>query len=162
MNSAIESLQLVATVFSDGELKPYKSFRDWLCSTHKCSFTSDRILKEFSDEDSLVVAEYEFTFKPSPSRDLSTLRKSVYEWCKSNNMDVAIQHDSIFRRYKRLVVFDMDSTLIKQEVIDEIAKYLDSIYPEKNVGTRVAVLTPLSPHPSPPASHYTLARKVVC
>jgi len=45
----------------------------------------------------------------------------------------------VFRRYRRLVVFDMDSTLIKQEVIDEIALHLDSINPEKNVGVKVAV-----------------------
>ncbi len=29
----------------------------------------------------------------------------------------------MFRKSKRLVVFDMDSTLIQQEVIDEIAKH---------------------------------------
>lgn len=54
-------------------------------------------------------------------------------------MDVAIQVDDVFRRHKRLVVFDMDSTLIKQEVIDEIALHLDSIDPQKNVGAKVAV-----------------------
>ena len=55
------------------------------------------------------------------------------------NVEVAIQRDDVFRRHKRLVVFDMDSTLIKQEVIDEIARHLDSVNPEKNVGGRVAV-----------------------
>ncbi|KAJ3022369.1 UNVERIFIED_CONTAM: hypothetical protein HDU68_009185 [Siphonaria sp. JEL0065] len=36
--------------------------------------------------------------------------------------NIAVQLDSVFRRHKRLVVFDMDSTLIQQEVIDEIAR----------------------------------------
>jgi phosphoserine phosphatase len=35
---------------------------------------------------------------------------------------VVIQRDDVNRRYKRLAVFDMDSTLIQQEVIDEIAR----------------------------------------
>ncbi|KAI9208695.1 HAD-like domain-containing protein, partial [Polychytrium aggregatum] len=37
--------------------------------------------------------------------------------------DITLQENSVFRRNKRLVVFDMDSTLIQQEVIDEIAKH---------------------------------------
>jgi phosphoserine phosphatase len=37
-------------------------------------------------------------------------------------IDVAFQHDSIFRRNRRLVAFDMDSTLIQGEVIDELAR----------------------------------------
>lgn len=36
-------------------------------------------------------------------------------------MDVVLQADTVLRRYPRLVVFDMDSTLIEQEVIDLIA-----------------------------------------
>ncbi|KAJ3350295.1 hypothetical protein HDU83_009766 [Entophlyctis luteolus] len=37
-------------------------------------------------------------------------------------VNIVVQKDSVFRRNKRLVVFDMDSTLIEQEVIDEIAR----------------------------------------
>ena len=38
------------------------------------------------------------------------------------NVDIAFQRDSLFRRNRRLAVFDMDSTLIQAEVIDELAK----------------------------------------
>ncbi|MCB2788942.1 phosphoserine phosphatase SerB, partial [Listeria monocytogenes] len=38
------------------------------------------------------------------------------------NVDIAFQQDSVFRRNRRLAVFDMDSTLIEAEVIDELAK----------------------------------------
>lgn len=38
------------------------------------------------------------------------------------NVDIAIQRENLYRRAKRLVVFDMDSTLIQVEVIDELAK----------------------------------------
>ncbi len=38
------------------------------------------------------------------------------------SLDIAVQQESIYRRSKRLVVMDMDSTLIQVEVIDELAK----------------------------------------
>ena len=40
----------------------------------------------------------------------------------STTFDVALQRESLFRRGKRLVVMDMDSTLIRIEVIDELAR----------------------------------------
>jgi len=141
MEPAIEPSQLVATIFTTRHADdPFKAFRDFL-QIHMVSITSARILKQFSPKDPLVVTEYSLSFESSISTDLSALRKSAYEWSKTVNVDVSIQHDNIFRRYKRLVVFDMDSTLIKQEVIDEIALYLDSINPEKQVGTKVAVFS---------------------
>ena len=39
-----------------------------------------------------------------------------------SGVDIAVQKENIFRRSKRLVVMDMDSTLIQVEVIDELAK----------------------------------------
>ena len=39
-------------------------------------------------------------------------------------VDIAIQRENLYRRSKRLVVFDMDSTLIQGEVIDEMAELL--------------------------------------
>jgi phosphoserine phosphatase len=38
------------------------------------------------------------------------------------DIDVGFQHDTMYRRNRRLVCFDMDSTLIQAEVIDELAK----------------------------------------
>ena len=38
------------------------------------------------------------------------------------DLDIAFQEDNIFRRNRRLVCFDMDSTLIQTEVIDELAE----------------------------------------
>lgn len=50
------------------------------------------------------------------------------------NVDIAFQQDSVFRRNRRLAVFDMDSTLIEAEVIDELAK-------AAGVGEKVAAIT---------------------
>jgi phosphoserine phosphatase len=38
-----------------------------------------------------------------------------------HDIDIAFQHDTAYRRHRRLVAFDMDSTLIRTEVIDELA-----------------------------------------
>lgn len=37
------------------------------------------------------------------------------------NFDISLQEDTIYRRSRRLICFDMDSTLIRTEVIDELA-----------------------------------------
>lgn len=50
------------------------------------------------------------------------------------DIDVAYQEDTMFRRNRRLVAFDMDSTLIDAEVIDELAK-------AAGVGDQVAEIT---------------------
>lgn len=54
---------------------------------------------------------------------VSSLRAELYALGRASGFDVALQRESVLRRSKRLVVFDMDSTLIQQEVIDEIAKH---------------------------------------
>ena len=49
-------------------------------------------------------------------------------------MDISFQTDNIYRRSRRLICFDMDSTLIGTEVIDELAK-------KAGVGDQVAAIT---------------------
>ena len=50
------------------------------------------------------------------------IRKSLFSAMKSNLLDVAVTPLSVYRKQRRLIVFDMDSTLIQQEVIDELAR----------------------------------------
>ena len=54
--------------------------------------------------------------------DEDRVRTALAAITESGEVDVAFQHDSIFRRNRRLVAFDMDSTLIQGEVIDELAR----------------------------------------
>ncbi|KAM0816577.1 putative Phosphoserine phosphatase serb [Seiridium cardinale] len=68
----------------------------------------------------------ELTLSPAPSLDylpLADLRRHelIYRFEREWNIDVVLQPDTIWRRHPRLVVFDMDSTLITQEVIDLMA-----------------------------------------
>ncbi|MBK5532675.1 phosphoserine phosphatase SerB [Pseudomonas sp. TH08] len=54
--------------------------------------------------------------------DPQALRADFLSVAQELNVDIAFQEDSLFRRNRRLAVFDMDSTLIEAEVIDELAK----------------------------------------
>ena len=75
----------------------------------------------------------EFSMRGSPA-DLTALRADFMELSARLNIDVAFQRDTVYRRNRRLVCFDMDSTLIEAEVIDELAK-------AAGVGEQVAEIT---------------------
>ncbi|MFF7706317.1 phosphoserine phosphatase SerB [Pseudomonas sp. NPDC007930] len=62
------------------------------------------------------------------------LRAELLAAADELQMDVALQADGLARRHRRLAVFDMDSTLIQAEVIDELAK-------AAGVGERVSAIT---------------------
>lgn len=55
-------------------------------------------------------------------KDKNELRQTFLRVAGEHDIDIAFQMDNAFRRNRRLVVFDMDSTLIEAEVIDELAK----------------------------------------
>lgn len=55
--------------------------------------------------------------------EVGEVRAELYALGMEDGVDVAFQAESVLRRSKRLVVMDMDSTLIQQEVIDELARY---------------------------------------
>jgi len=55
--------------------------------------------------------------------DEDLVRTPLMRLTEYHDVDVAFQHDNVFRRSRRLVAFDMDSTLIRAEVIDELAKH---------------------------------------
>jgi len=54
--------------------------------------------------------------------DPEPLKRALLELGMHRSFDVALQREGLFRRSKRLVVMDMDSTLIRIEVIDELAR----------------------------------------
>lgn len=53
---------------------------------------------------------------------ISELRRRLVEEASHLEIDLAVESESLLRRSKRLVVMDMDSTLIRIEVIDELAR----------------------------------------
>ncbi|TCM68708.1 phosphoserine phosphatase [Acinetobacter calcoaceticus] len=66
--------------------------------------------------------------------DAHAMRAACLRLSAESSIDVAVQEDNAYRRNRRLVCFDMDSTLIEQEVIDELAL-------EAGVGEEVAEIT---------------------
>ncbi len=67
-------------------------------------------------------------------RDRPAMRAEFLEIANRLNVDIAFQEDTVFRRNRRLVAFDMDSTLIETEVINELAD-------AAGVGEEVAQIT---------------------
>jgi phosphoserine phosphatase len=67
------------------------------------------------------------------------MRASFLSLTHELNLDIAFQRESIYRRNRRLFAFDMDSTLIQAEVIDELAKL-------RGVGAQVAQITEQAMH----------------
>ena len=88
---------------------------------------------QLDESDQLGRACIEFSAR-GQAHDATNLRNSLLELAGEHNIDIAYQEDNIFRRNRQLVVFDMDSTLIDAEVIDELAI-------EAGVGEQVAAIT---------------------
>jgi phosphoserine phosphatase len=84
-------------------------------------------IKRLSGRKSLVTERtnlrscIEFTVRGTPG-NIDQMRSRFLEISKDLGVDISFQVDNVYRRNRRLVAFDMDSTLIQVEVIDELAK----------------------------------------
>lgn len=81
--------------------------------------TGRRPLDDANDTNDLSVVE--FSVRGTPA-DKNKLKTDFIEISKRCEVDIAFQTDNIFRRNRRLVCLDMDSTIIQTEVIDELAR----------------------------------------
>jgi phosphoserine phosphatase len=68
------------------------------------------------------------------ARDLAGMRARFLDISRDSGVDISFQVDNMYRRNRRMVAFDMDSTLIQVEVIDELAR-------AAGVGEQVAAIT---------------------
>ena len=89
-------------------------------------------LEEELTNDSRTRACVEFSIRGEA--DQAKLREQFLSVANDLDVDIAVQADNVFRRNRRLVAFDMDSTLIETEVIDELAH-------AAGVGEQVAEIT---------------------
>ena len=76
----------------------------------------------------------EFAISLAPGAPEAPLKAALLEAAGKGAFDCALQRETLLRRSKRLVVMDMDSTLIRIEVIDELAR-------AHGVGDEVAAIT---------------------
>ncbi len=63
----------------------------------------------------------EFSVRGTP-QDYDLMQKRLMQITSEEEVDISLQEDTMYRRCRRLVCFDMDSTLIGTEVIDELAE----------------------------------------
>ena len=80
------------------------------------------------------LASVEFALSLPPQGDAQALKWALLAVAGKGAFDCALQRESLLRRSKRLIVMDMDSTLIRIEVIDELAR-------AHGVGEQVAAIT---------------------
>lgn len=64
----------------------------------------------------------EITVDTSEFDNIYMFRNILYGFSDRTGLDVSLRNDDIFQKPKRVVVFDCDSTIVKAEVIDELAK----------------------------------------
>lgn len=74
-----------------------------------------------NDKEGDAKSVVEFSVRGTPA-DAEALKSSFIAIAKETGVDIAFQVDNMYRRNRRLVCFDMDSTLIQAEVIDELAR----------------------------------------
>jgi len=81
----------------------------------------------------VVRACVQFSLRGTP-QDKNEMQASLMKLSSEMGMDFSFQKDDMYRRMRRLICFDMDSTLIQTECIDELAK-------KAGVGEQVAEIT---------------------
>ena len=65
-------------------------------------------------------ASVEFSVRGAP-KNKECMKAEFMKLSTELEVDISFQEDSMYRRMRRLICFDMDSTLIETEVIDELA-----------------------------------------
>ena len=93
----------------------------------------ERLSGQLSPSQPSANACVEFQLTGDASRE-TAMRADFLVTAQNLSIDIAFQRESIFRRNRRLIAFDMDSTLIQGEVIDELAAMA-------GVGERVSAIT---------------------
>ena len=78
-------------------------------------------------------ASIQFSLRGTPE-DRQAMQKELMHISSEMEIDFSFQRDDIYRRMRRLICFDMDSTLIQTECIDELAE-------RAGVGDQVKAIT---------------------
>ena len=90
-----------------------------------------------NDDKGNVKSVVEFSVRGTP-HDKELLKRTFIEISTETGVDIAFQVDNMYRRNRRLVCFDMDSTIIQAEVIDELARKA-GVYDEVSAITESAM-----------------------
>jgi len=63
----------------------------------------------------------EITIDTSDVEDIKGMRRMLYQFSDQSGLDVSLRDYDIFQKPKQVVLFDCDSTIIQEEIIDELA-----------------------------------------
>lgn len=85
------------------------------------------------EEQPLSKSCVEFSVRGMPE-NIHAMQARFMHLSQEDGFDISMQEDTLYRRCRRLICFDMDSTLIETEVIDELAKHA-------GVGDKVKAIT---------------------
>ncbi len=85
------------------------------------------------EEKASVRSCIEFSVRGNPKNRVE-MQRSLMKLSSEMGMDFSLQLDNMYRRMRRLICFDMDSTLIQTECIDELAE-------RAGVGEQVRTIT---------------------
>lgn len=85
------------------------------------------------EEKASVRSCIEFSVRGNPKNRME-MQRSLMKLSSEMGMDFSLQLDNMYRRMRRLICFDMDSTLIQTECIDELAE-------RAGVGEQVKAIT---------------------
>lgn len=85
------------------------------------------------EEQPLSKSCVEFSVRGTPA-DFHSMQERFMQLSQEDDFDISVQEDTLYRRCRRLICFDMDSTLIETEVIDELAE-------RAGVGEQVKAIT---------------------
>lgn len=85
------------------------------------------------EEKASVRSCIEFSVRGNPKNRVE-MQRSLMKLSSEMGMDFSLQLDNMYRRMRRLICFDMDSTLIQTECIDELAE-------RASVGEQVKAIT---------------------
>ena len=94
----------------------------------------DRIRRTASDPLTAIEFDISLAANRSDPTFITQLRKELAEIAIQTGVDLAVENGGLTRRAKRIVLLDMDSTLIQQEVIDLLAE-------KAGVGGQVSAIT---------------------
>ncbi len=89
--------------------------------------------RSLQDTQAVPRASIQFNVSGTPA-DITNMRGEFMRISQTEGVDISFHVDNIYRKNRKLVVFDMDSTLIQAEVIVELAKLA-------GVGDEVAAIT---------------------
>ena len=64
----------------------------------------------------------EVTIDTSDVPDIKNMRRMLYAFSEDSGLDVSLRDYNKFQKQKQVVIFDCDSTIIQEEIIDELAK----------------------------------------